>query len=83
MPKKPRLIEPIKGTMQQIVKSMFAKDTKPRKFIKPKSKKKKLYLFIVGALDFPSLTTRVLRVFCNYCNDAITAFNSGSATRFP
>ena len=36
MPKKSRLIEPVKGTMRQVVKSLFAKDLKPIK-VKKKS----------------------------------------------
>ena len=31
MPKKPKIIEPIPATMDQVVKSFFTKDPKPKK----------------------------------------------------
>ena len=43
MPRKPKLIEPIPATMQEIVRAIFADDPKPRDPAKEKQKKARIY----------------------------------------
>ena len=43
MPKKEKFIEPIRATMQEVVRSFFANDPKPRDPEKEKQKKGRIY----------------------------------------
>ena len=43
MPKKEKLIEPIRATMQEVIRSFFANDPKPRDPEKEKQKKARIY----------------------------------------
>ena len=52
MPKKPKLIEPIPATMQEIVRSFFANDPKPRDPGKEKEERKLQSSHVKAKLKF-------------------------------